>query len=127
MRLLNHFHHTIFRFVLGALEGSEGQRELLHLRPVDTVGERVARDAVGAEAVEEVEGLGLDLVRAVLLKVGNATVDQVLVVLLAAALDRAVEVVLVQAADLVTDVNDTLDEALVNRVGAAGLAFWTGS
>lgn len=92
--------------------------ELLHLRPVNTVGERVARDALSTEAVEEVEGLGLDLVRAVLVKVGDATVDEVLVVLLAAALDGAVEVVLVQAADLVTDVNDTLDEALVDGVGA---------
>lgn len=95
---------------------------MLHLGPVDTVGERVARNAVGAEAVEEIEGLGLDLVRAVLLEVRDTTVNQVLVVLLAAALDGAVEVVLVQAADLVSDVNDTLDEALVDRVGAGELA-----
>lgn len=100
----------------GGLRGAAEER--LRLRPVDTVGERVAGDAVGAELVEEVEGLGLNPVRAVLLEVGNATVDEVLVVLGAAALDRAVEVVLVQAADLVADVDDTLDEALVDRVGA---------
>lgn len=100
----------------GGLRGAAVK--LLHLRPVNTVGERVAGDALSAEAVEEVEGLGLDLVRAVLVEVGNATVDEVLVVLLAAALDGAVEVVLVQTADLVTDVDDTLDEALVDRVGA---------
>lgn len=103
------------------MEGSGQLACRKQLGPVDSGGKLVARDSLGTQLVEEAVGLASDLVGTVLREIAQAPRNEIVAILVASALDGRVQVASVsETANVIADVDNGLDEAGVDRVGASG-------